>query len=66
MSNESAVQQYKLGKYKIDNTKLDNFDKVKLLRMENLLNELVRYYELSQRLMVGFNIGRYDNGEGKV
>ena len=61
MSNDNLIQQFKLGKLEIDNTKLSHIDKIKLLQMENLLKDLIRYCEKQKKLLVEFNQGRFGN-----
>lgn len=56
---DTTIQLFKQGKLTIDITMLSNEDKVKLLQMENLLKDLIKYYELSKFLKVGFNEGHY-------
>lgn len=59
MSNDTWVSQFKLGKLNIDNTKLSNEDKIRLLRLENLTKSLVTYYERSRKLAVEFDEGHF-------
>lgn len=53
------IQQYKVGKLKIDIDKLSNDDKIRYARIENLLNDLIRYYEEQKKLRVRFDEGRF-------
>ena len=59
MSNNSMIQQFKLGKLNIDNTKLNNDDKIKLLKLNNLIKDLIEFYERINNYMVQFEEGHF-------
>ena len=65
MSNDTWIAQWKVGKYKIEMNKLDNEDKIKMAKIENLLNDLINYYEDAKKLMVRFDEGRFRKDEEK-
>lgn len=66
MPNNTLIQQFKSGKFKVDIDKLDNFDKIKIVRIENLLKDLAEYYERTKKLMVQFDEGRFKDEFEKV
>lgn len=66
MSNDVLISQWKVGKLRVDNSKLENMDKVKLLQMENLLNNLIKYYERIRRLGVEFGEGHFTDKEKEM
>ena len=55
MSNDTWLNQFKQGKLNIDNTKLGSEDKIRLVRLENLIKALIGYYERSRKLAVEFD-----------
>lgn len=55
MSNEQKIQYYNQGKLSIDISKLSNEDKVKFARIENLLKDLIKFYDKSRELSILFN-----------
>lgn len=55
MSNDTWVNQFKQGKLNIDNTNLNNEDKIRLARMENLIKDLIGFYERVRKLTVQFD-----------
>lgn len=65
MTNDVLIQQWKLGKLKIDITKLSNEDKVRYVRTENLLGNLIQYYEKQKELKIQFDEGRFKNEKPK-
>ena len=65
MTNDSLIQQWKQGKLEINNINLDNFDKIRLLKIQNLLKDLIRYYEEQKKLMIIFDEGRFKYEEPK-
>ena len=55
MTNEQRIQYYNQGKLNMDISKLSSEDKVKFTRIENLLKDLIKYYEKNQELSILFN-----------
>lgn len=55
--NNTQINQFKLGKLNVDNSKLSNEDKIRLVRLENLTKSLIIYYERSRKLAVEFDEG---------
>lgn len=56
---DTDIQQFKIGKYNIDITQLNNFDKVKYVKMETLLKDLIQYREEHLKTDIKFNSGRW-------
>lgn len=54
--NNQLIHQYKSGKLKlnIDNIK-DNFEKVKYVRIENLIDDLIEFKEDIDKVILKFN-----------
>ena len=65
MSNDTWIAQWKVGKYKIGMDRLGNEDKIKMAKIENLINDLINYYEDTKKLMVRFDEGRFRKDEEK-
>lgn len=62
MPNDTWVQYFKLGKLNVDNSKLSNEDKIRLVRLENLTKSLITYYERSRKLVTEFDGGHSKDG----
>ena len=55
MSNEQKIQYYNQGKFNIDISGLSYEDKVKFARIENLLKDLIKFYDKNRELSILFN-----------
>ena len=56
---DTDIQQFKIGKYNIDINQLDNFNKIKYVKLETLLKDLVKYREEHLKADSKFNSGRW-------
>jgi len=55
--NTQQISQYLTGKYNIDISKLSNEDKIRFVRIENLLKALIDYFNKTKKLMLEFDEG---------
>lgn len=55
--NDQLIQYWKLGKLKIDIDQLDSFNKVKYVKIENLINGLIKLKEDIDKIMLEFGKG---------
>jgi len=55
--NEQLIHYWKIGKLKIDINQLDNYNKVKLVKIENLINGLIKFKDDIDNVMLRFNRG---------
>lgn len=57
--NSQLIHQYKIGKLKLDiNNINNNFEKVKYVKIENLIDDLIQFKEEIDKISLNFNKGK--------
>lgn len=53
--NSQKIHEWKIGKLKLDINQLDNYNKVQYAKIENLINDLIKFKEKIEKLNLDFD-----------